>query len=79
MTSPGNQHCANCIGTLSFPTGADALKVMSDVVKNHGLVVRVESVVSSSRRSEDGVVVVEKSQSTNFQQKVFRFTYRLQL
>ena len=19
MTSPGNQHCANCIGTLSFP------------------------------------------------------------
>ena len=21
MTSPGNQHCANCIGTLSFPIG----------------------------------------------------------
>ena len=20
MASPGNQHCANCIGTLSFPT-----------------------------------------------------------
>ena len=19
MASPGNQHCANCIGTLSFP------------------------------------------------------------
>jgi len=21
MASPGNQHCANCIGTLSFPIG----------------------------------------------------------
>ena len=21
MASPGNQHCANCIGTLSFPVG----------------------------------------------------------
>jgi len=21
MARPGNQHCANCIGTLSFPTG----------------------------------------------------------
>jgi len=21
MASSGNQHCANCIGTLSFPTG----------------------------------------------------------
>ena len=20
MTSPGNQHCANCIGILSFPS-----------------------------------------------------------
>jgi len=24
MTSPGNQHCANCIGTLSFPNSARA-------------------------------------------------------
>ena len=23
MVSPGNQHCANCIGTLSFPFGAE--------------------------------------------------------
>ena len=22
MTSPGNRHCANCIGTLSFPMPA---------------------------------------------------------
>ena len=22
MASPGNRHCANCIGTLSFPTAA---------------------------------------------------------
>ena len=21
MASPGNEHCANCIGTLSFPIG----------------------------------------------------------
>jgi len=21
MAGPGNQHCANCIGTLSFPAG----------------------------------------------------------
>ena len=25
MASPGNQHCANCIGTLSFPTGCPVL------------------------------------------------------
>ena len=24
MASPGNQHCANCIGTLSFPVTGDA-------------------------------------------------------
>ena len=23
MASPGNQHCASCIGTLSFPIGRD--------------------------------------------------------
>jgi len=23
MASPGNQHCASCIGTLSFPVGMD--------------------------------------------------------
>ena len=26
MASPGNQHCANCIGTLSFPTETRKLK-----------------------------------------------------
>ena len=23
MASPGNQHCANCVGTLSFPVECD--------------------------------------------------------
>ena len=25
MASPGNQHCANCIGTLSFPIHVSAI------------------------------------------------------
>ena len=29
MASPGNQHCANCIGTLSFPIGKCALDARS--------------------------------------------------
>ena len=34
MASPGNQHCASCIGTLSFPVGtADVL--MTGIVRNH--------------------------------------------
>ena len=24
MASPGNQHCANCIGTLSFPVSCSS-------------------------------------------------------
>ena len=27
MASPGNQHCANCIGTLSFPIALSFLSV----------------------------------------------------
>ena len=26
MASPGNQHCASCIGTLSFPLVSQSLK-----------------------------------------------------
>jgi len=26
LASTGNQHCANCIGTLSFPTATDSLE-----------------------------------------------------
>ena len=29
MASPGNQHCANCIGTLSFPMAARLLPVFA--------------------------------------------------
>ena len=29
MASPVNRHCANCIGTLSFPVAVSALHVIS--------------------------------------------------
>ena len=29
MASPGNRHCANCIGTLSFPVAVSKLCVKS--------------------------------------------------
>jgi len=33
MASPGNQHCANCIGTLSFPiSNAPVLDVVHELV-----------------------------------------------
>jgi len=31
MASPGNQHCANCIGTLSFPTYKQQTKSAKDL------------------------------------------------
>ena len=33
MAGPGIQHCANCIGTLSFPIGCSCCIVMSIVVQ----------------------------------------------
>ena len=32
MASPGNQHCANCIGTLSFPVALSVF-VASDTIR----------------------------------------------
>jgi len=32
MARPGNQHCANCIGTLSFPVGSEKLALNSEPV-----------------------------------------------
>ena len=29
MASPGNQHCANCIGTLSFPIASRIVDLTS--------------------------------------------------
>jgi len=46
MGSPGNQHCANCIGTLSFPTRSCSLtntvmqhfdKFDNDIANNYTL------------------------------------------
>ena len=33
MTSPGNQHCASCIGTISFPMGHDLWRNANTVVQ----------------------------------------------
>jgi len=30
MASPGNRHCANCIGTLSFPTGSASVRCSAE-------------------------------------------------
>jgi len=38
MASPGNQHCANCYGTLSFPIGGGGRSV-----KIVGIVTEVEN------------------------------------
>ena len=35
MASPWNQHCTNCIGTLSFPIVSD-LKVSETLILSHG-------------------------------------------
>jgi len=32
MASPGNQHCATCIGTLSFPITQAAESILHDVI-----------------------------------------------
>ena len=34
MASPGNQHCANCIGTLSFPTFVYNAKLPFDAARS---------------------------------------------
>ena len=31
MASPGNRHCANCIGTLSFPMAVSDYRVLQGV------------------------------------------------
>jgi len=36
MASPGNQHCANCIGTLSFPTAGHAMRQPLTASKSGG-------------------------------------------
>ena len=41
MTSPRNQHCANCIGTLSFPV--DSGEVSTGEKARGGVVKRVSS------------------------------------
>ena len=39
MASPGNRHCANCIGTLSFPIQSVRVRVLQSMV--HQLVVLI--------------------------------------
>ena len=41
MASPGNQHCANCIGTLSFPIG---VQVRNKVVEIYNSEAEKESI-----------------------------------
>ena len=37
MASPGNQHCANCIGTLLFPIGLVEENLQADRVAAIGI------------------------------------------
>ena len=42
MASPGNQHCANCIGTPSFPINCSTLQTVGLTKSPAGVVMRAE-------------------------------------
>ena len=54
MASPGNQHCANCIGTLSFPVVHALYKVerwhFSDPCSGHVIASAVKLSEDSTRQ-----------------------------
>ena len=43
MASPGNQHCANCIGTLSFPIGKGQIPTVAATIVEYILCLLDES------------------------------------
>ena len=65
MASPGNQHCANCIGTLSFPTSvANMLKPLKPAywlhivtARNCNLQLRQDSFEPTRVCSSNGILI----------------------
>ena len=56
MASPGNQHCATCIGTLSFPIpgGVHLYMCQTAVSQKHCRLIGLRPVAKSSRNPQVG-------------------------
>ena len=56
MASPGNQHCASCIGTLSFPTASAQRDLLLCVVELEARVCKcggqIRSLLTESQNSQ---------------------------
>jgi len=53
MASPGNQHCANCIDTLSFPIGGG------------GVIIKIETVHALPMALRDHLLEISSRDATN--------------